>query len=128
MKKENNELEEKCHCTCGDECNCGDECTCGDECNCECNCECDCCETDLPPIEEKLLLVGLKDEENTEKAIKFLDKQEVDYLFMDLNDAKAEGFTQIDQKIEIPSLLLIQTIVSNVAFGLDEIKNVFKED
>ncbi len=118
MKKKEDLLEEKCHCHLDEKCTCGD--------NCDCDTECDCCSQDLPPLEEKLVLVGVNGEEKTEKAIKMLDKHKIDYAFIDLDEGKKEGFFDLDKKIEVPTLLLVQTIVSDVISGLDEINDVLK--
>ena len=53
-----------------------------------------------------------------------LDKHKIDYAFIDLDEGKKEGFFDLDKKIEVPTLLLVQTIVSDVISGLDEINDV----
>ena len=133
--KKNKELTEETKCTCGcdSECTCDENCDCGcqegKECTCDCNCndKCDCgCE--LPPIEEKLILVGTKDEKETKKAIKYLDKKEIDYTFLDLEDGKKEGYLNLTEKIQVPTLLLVQTIIGGIASGVEEIKEAFEEE
>ena len=116
-KKSEEELEEKCHCHDGEECTCGEECHCGDECDCG---------PVLPPLEEKLVLVGVKDDKDTKEAMKYLEKLKVDYKFLDLNE-KDELFDKVDfTDVKVPTLLLVQTVVSGVAPGLDGIKDVFE--
>ena len=117
MKKKDEELEVKCHCQEGEECTCGDDCHCTDDCHCG----------TLPPLEEKLVLVGKKDDKATKEAMKYLEDLKVDYKFLDL-DEKDELFDRIDfDDVEVPSLLLVQTVVSGVAPGLEGIKEAFGE-
>lgn len=104
--------EEKCHCHDGGECNCTDDCHCG---------------CSVPPLEEKLVLVGKKSDKKTKEAMKYLENLKVDYKFLDL-DEQDEMFDKIDfEDVEIPSLLLVQTVISGVAPGLEGIKEVFGE-
>ena len=111
MKKKDEELEVKCHCMEGEECTCGDDCHC----------------TSLPPLEEKLVLVGKRDDKATKEAMKYLEDLKVDYKFLDL-DEKDELFDRIDfEDVTVPSLLLVQTVVSGVAPGLEGIKEAFGE-
>ena len=106
-----------------EKCNCDEHCDCGCQDGKECTChECD-CGVELPPLEEKLILVGKKDNKKTEEAIKYLDKKGADYKFLDLEEEK-ELLLDLDG-IDIPSLLLVQTIVSGIAPGLDGIKDAF---
>lgn len=121
MKKKNEEELKKEECCCEHECTCDEHCDCGDECECNCGC----CDADLPPLEEKLVLVGYKDDDLTEKAIKYLDKEEVDYAFLDLKEEK-DKFFNLEGKIEVPTLLLVQTVISGIASGLDEIKEAIE--
>ena len=126
MKKKNEELEEKCMCGCNEECTCGDNCECTNECNCGCSCneECDCGE--LPALEEKLVLVGNKSDKKTKEAIKKLDDKKLEYSFVDLETETDERFIELKEDIQVPSLLLVQTVVAGVASGLDEIEEVIK--
>ena len=129
MKKKNEELEEKCMCGCNEECTCGDNCECTDECTCGCSCgcdeECDCCE--LPALEEKLVLVGNKSDKKTKEAIKKLDDKKLNYSFVDLETETDERFIKLKEDIQVPSLLLVQTIVAGVASGLNEIEEAINE-
>ena len=127
-RKNEEELKEKCTCACNEDCTCGENCECGDDCTCGDDCECDCaCNSQLPPLEEKFVLIGIKDEKETKKAMKYLDSREIDYEFIDLDEGKKEGFLNLDDKIEVPTLLLVQTVISGAAFGLDEIKKHLKK-
>ena len=130
MKKEE-EIKEKCTCgcNCDENCDCGcqdgEECTCHDcECGCGCDDGCDCrCGLELPPLEEKLVLVGKKGDKKTKEATEYLDKKGVQYKFLDLNEDN-ELLSNINE-IDAPSLLLVQTVVSGIAPGLDGIKDAF---
>lgn len=114
------EKEEKCTCGCDENCECG--CMDGKECTChECECGDDCC-CEVEPLEEKLVLVGKTGDSQTKEAIEFLNKKKVDYTFLDL---EKESLFNLED-IEIPSLLLVQTIVSGIAPGIDNIKNSLK--
>ena len=135
MKKNEDELEKKCTCGCNDKCECDENCECGcqdgEECTChECNCneDCDCCCgcDEFPPLEEKLVLAGVKGEKETEKAIEFLDKKKIDYAFLDLEEGKEDVFNNLNDKIEVPTLLLLQTVVAGIASGLEEIEESFE--
>ena len=122
--KKDEELEKNCGCACGKECTCDDNCMCEDDCCCD-----DCCkefEDIFKPLEEKLVLVGKKDDKQTTEAIKFLDKKHANYTFCDLN--KDKDALNISEEVEIPSLLLVQTLVTDAAIGIAEIKEVFEEN
>lgn len=121
MKKKNEELEEKCTCGCNEECTCGDNCTCGDDCGCDC-----CDEEYFPPIEEKLVLVGKSSDNNTKEIIDELNKKDLIYSFIDLDEKVDEMFEEISKEVEVPSLLLVQTVVSGLASGVQEIKEALK--
>ncbi len=126
--KKNNEEELKEECCCNHECECDKQCDCGNECHCDddCECECGCCDADLPPLEEKLVLVGIKGDKLTEEAIKYLDKENVDFTFLDLKDNKTEEILKLGEKTKVPTLLLVQTVVAGIASGLDEIKEAIE--
>ena len=120
MKKNNNEELEKCHCT--------DECNCGGDCHCEDTCDCGCCQDEFIPLEEKLILVGKEEDNDTKESIKFLNKKKVDYTFYDiLKNADDKLLEQVKNEVHIPSLVFIQTIGTNLASGFDEIKDFFEE-
>ncbi len=122
MKKKD-ELENVCHCMDKEECTCTENCGCGCDCDCDCGCDCDCdcgCH-EFEPLEEKLLLIGKKDDFQTKEAIKLLDKQKLEYHFLDLDDDK-EVLSKLTDAPEIPTLVVVQTIVADVCSGLDEIK------
>ena len=118
MKKKNEEelLEKECHCMCGEECTCTDD----------CNCECDCCEELLPPIEERLVLIGRKKDKDTKSAITKLEKRELNYSFIDLDEEVDEMFRELVKDVDVPSLLLVQTVVAGIASGLDEINEAIE--
>ncbi len=136
MKKKNEEeiIEKECNCGCGEECTCEgdchcDNCSCDDECSCDCGCNCSCdddCDC-LEPLEEKLILIGKKSNKETKEAIKKLDSKNVVYAFIDLETEEDERFLNLKEDIQIPSLLLVQTLVVGVASGLDEIKDIIKK-
>ena len=114
-------LEEKCHCHSGEECNCEGACSCGDECGCDC-----CDEEYFPPIEEKLILVGKSSDSDTKTIIDELNKKELVYSLIDLDEKVDDRFEKISKEVEIPSLLLVQTVVSGLASGVEEIKEALK--
>ena len=122
MKKNNNEELKKCHCN--EECNCEDDCHCDENHTCECGC----CEEEFIPLEEKLILVGKESDKDTKESIKYLNEKKIDFSFYDIEkNADDKLLEDIKNKTNIPSLVFIQTIGTNLASGLDEIKDFFED-